>query len=68
MGIKKDTIDAVPGELVIMRPLVSETIPDNVTATQNALGLPMAVDPSPPLPREFADSSFDGSDCHCNNP
>ena len=56
----------VPGELLIMLPLVSETIPDNVTATQNALGLPMAVDPSPPLPQEFVDSSSDGSDCHCN--
>ena len=33
-----------------MLPLVSETIPNNVTATQNPLGLPMAVDPSPPLP------------------
>jgi hypothetical protein len=60
--------DPVHGEFLIMRLLVSEIIPDNVTATQNVLGLPMAVDPSPPLPREFADSSSDGSDCHCNTP
>ena len=33
------TVRAVHGELLIMRLLMSETIPDNVTATQNALGL-----------------------------
>jgi hypothetical protein len=39
----------VYGEFLIMRPLVSETIPDNVIATQNALGLPSAVDLSLPV-------------------
>ena len=58
----------VPGEFLIMRLLVFETIPDNVTVTHNALGLPMSVDPSPPFTREFVDSSSDESDCHCNTP
>lgn len=57
-----------PGEFLLMRLLVSETVPYNVTATQNPWDLPMIVAPFPPLPREFADSSSDGSDCHCNIP
>ncbi len=44
------------GEFLIMRQLVSETIPDNVPATQNALGLPVAVGLFQSLPLGFVDS------------
>ncbi len=56
----------VHGEFLIMRPLVSETIPDNVTATQNALGQQVAVGLSPPLPQGFGDPGSDGSGTHCH--
>lgn len=45
----------VHGELLIMPLLMSEIIPDNVFATQNALGLPVAVGLSQPLPRGCVD-------------
>lgn len=56
----------VHGEFLIMPLLVSEIIPDNVLATQNALGLPVAVGLSQPLPRGCVDSGSDESDSHCN--
>jgi len=48
----------VHGEFLIMRPLVSETIPDNVTATQNALGLPVVVGFFQRLALGFVDADF----------
>jgi len=58
----------VHGEFLIMRPLGCKTIPDNVPATQNALGLPVAVGLFQPLPRGVVDSGSGGSDWHCNAP
>ena len=63
-GVKE--VFPVDGEFLIMRPLVSETIPDNVTATQNALGLPVAVGLFQRLPLGFVDAGSDGSESHCN--
>ncbi len=48
--------EPVHGEFLIMRPLVSETIPDNVPATQNALGLPVAVGLFQRLPLGFVEA------------
>ncbi len=56
----------VPGESLIMRPLGSEIIPDNVTPTQNVWDVPVMGEPSQPVLREFADSSADGPYWHCN--
>ena len=56
----------VHGEFLIMRLLVSETIPDNVSATQNALGLPVAVGLFQRLPLGFVNSGSDESESHCN--
>jgi hypothetical protein len=56
----------VHGEFLIMPLLASETIPDNVPATQNALGLQVAVGGSQPPPRGFVDSGSDESESHCN--
>jgi hypothetical protein len=47
-----------------MRPLVSETIPDNVTATQNALGQPVAVGLFKQLPLGFVEAGSDVAECH----
>ena len=44
-------IRAVPGELLMMRPLGCRTIPDNVIATQKALGRQVAVGLFQRLPR-----------------
>ena len=49
-----------------MRPLVSETIPDNVPATQNALGLPVAVGLFQRLPLGFVDAGSDEAESHCH--
>ncbi len=56
----------VHGEFLIMRLLVSETIPDNVIATQNALGLQVAVGLFQPLPLGVVDSGSDESESHYN--
>jgi hypothetical protein len=58
--------EPVHGEFLIMRPLVSEIIPDNVPAKQNALGLPVAVGLCQPLPLGCVNSGFDEADSHCN--
>ena len=47
--------ELVHGEFLIMRLLVSETIPDNVLATQNALSLPVALGLFQRLPLGFVD-------------
>jgi len=47
-----------------MRLLVSETIPDNVTATHNALGLQMAVGLFQRLPLGFIDANSDEPESH----
>ncbi len=52
----------MPGEFLIMPLLASETIPDNVTATQNASGLQMVVGLFQPLPLGFVDLGSDGSE------
>jgi hypothetical protein len=49
-----------------MRPLECKTIPDNVIATQNALGLQVAVGLFQPLPLEVVDSGSDEFESHCN--
>ncbi len=54
------------GEFLIMRPLVSETIPDNVPATQNAVGLPVAVGLFQRLPLGFVEAGSDEAESHCN--
>ena len=54
------------GEFLIMRPLVSETIPDNVTATHNALGLQVAVGLFQRLPLGFIDADSDEPESHYN--
>ena len=54
------------GEFLIMPLLASETIPDNVIATQNALGLQVVVGLFQPLPLGFVDSGSDEAESHCN--
>ena len=54
------------GEFLIMRPLECKTIPDNVIATQNALGLRVAVGLFQPFPLEFGNSGSDESENYCN--
>ena len=49
-----------------MRPLVSETIPDNVPATQNALGLQVAVGLFQRLPLGFGEAGSDEAESHWN--
>ena len=61
-------LDPVPGEFLIMPPLESETIPDNVTATQSALDLPEMVGPAQLFLPAFAVSSSDESESYCNTP
>ena len=58
----------VHGEFLIMPLLVSETIHDNVTATQNALGLQVAVGLFQPFPLGFGNSGSDESENYCNSP
>ena len=59
-------MEPVPGELLIMQPLGCKTIPDNVIATQNALGLQVAVGLFQPLPLGFVNSGSDESESYCN--
>ncbi len=54
------------GEFLIMRPLVSETTFDNVIATQNALGLQVAVGLFQRLPLGVVDSGSDEAESHYN--
>ena len=49
-----------------MRPLVFDTISDNVPATQNALGLPVAVGFFQRLPLGFVDAGSDEVESHCH--
>jgi len=56
----------VNGEFLIIRPLVSETIPDNVTATHNALGLQVAAGLFQRLPLGFIDADSDEPESHYN--
>ena len=58
----------VPDEFLIMPLLKSETIPDNVTATQNALDLPEMVGAAQLFLPTFVDSSSDESESYCNTP
>ena len=54
-------LDPVHGEFLIMRLLVSETIPDIVSATYIGSGLPVTVGLSQLLSRGFVDPGSDGS-------
>jgi hypothetical protein len=51
----------VHGEFPFIRLLVSETIPDNVSATYIGSGLPVTVDLFQLLSRGFVDSGSNGS-------